>query len=181
MAVPIPDTSPERSLRALAKQRTVDSLTPGAERRCSRAHGCRYWRVERERGSGSASCAGRDRDRSEPGILSYVSGCLPSELSLEDRSSSRSLDSNHHFEEFGNPSVAIHYRHDWHGQHLIVRKVQPSGIAWVDGESPSRATGGNLSFSAYTAGKHHLIREVSTAIRAGKVTRLALSLLQRAF
>lgn len=178
--MPIPDTSPERSLRALAKQRTVVSLTPRAERRCSRAHGCRYWRIERERGSGSASCAGRDRDRSEPGILSYVSGCLSGEISLEDGSSSRSLDSNHHFEGFGNPSVAIHYRHDWHGQHLIVRKVQPSGIAWVDGESPSRAAGGNLSYSACRKRKHHLIPKVSTATGASNVTRLALSRLQRA-
>lgn len=74
--------------------------------------------------------------------------------------------------------MVVRYKHTRHGQHLIRRKVLPGRIAWARGGAASRATGAELSFVARTESGHHLIRRVPTGIRAGMVSRIALSRLQ---
>ena len=77
-----------------------------------------------------------------------------------------------------NRSTVVRYKHDWQGQHLIIREGRPSGIALDRGGAASRPTGAELSFSASTESAHLLIDRVSKGIRAGMVSRMALSRLQ---
>lgn len=74
--------------------------------------------------------------------------------------------------------MVVRYKHTRHGQHLIRRKVLPGRIALDRGGAASRATGAELSFSASRDSGHHLIGRVPKGIRAGMVSRIALSRLQ---
>ena len=67
--------------------------------------------------------------------------------------------------------MAVRYKCDWWGLHLIIPEGQPCGIALARGGAPTWAIGGNPSCSVSTEGGHHLIRAVSTAIRVGKASK----------